>query len=701
MVFVSTSPAQSFFVDWYPKMDNIARELLRTCQNEIKDNLILDDDILDKLEAGGTLKTAHVEEIKAENTNSKKISRFLSILPKRGPDSFSDFIKAIQRDYSFLATTLLERYNEKHENTEKHTGIVEDTKPIHHVDSFSSEMYEDDIKVGLTQVHLSESLLQERQAELLNEPGCLIFTDDKGRLEINGDVLNKISQIDHKLNIVGVCGLYRSGKSYLMNWLAGEKKGFGLGDTVQSETKGIWAWCKQHPDPRKHNQMLLLIDTEGLGDPEKGNPDHDNQLFCLTLLMSSTMVLNIQGVFDYGALEKLAFISMLTENIKVMSGDSQYNDRHVPIVSPHLVICLRDFHLKLERGGRKQTADEYLETNLQTTLKAEHAKFDKIKESIKSYFPKRKCFTVAQPAVGEQLQNIEQLDKCDLRKEFVEDADKLKTYVYGRKPKYICNASKKELDGADFAALVTTYVNALRNGSPIHFEDAFTKTAMQRNKRILSKVLSQFKSDMNNETLPKSKQALQDKFLIAYEQTLKKYRKDSLLFRQDDFEDQATAEMKKHVEGLRVEVSKRCQTDSHEILKSMYKDLFRNAKGKYEEKDGYQLYETDMAKLETDFFQKMTEYDKDELCIALREFKASIHDDKMKIYTTATKRADDERYEMLHEELNKQMQEQMDYAHDRELEMRNKYLQEELKTLRTEYEDLHEQINQKSLCVVM
>ena len=44
-----------------------------------------------------------------------------------------------------------------------------------------------------------------------------------------------------------IAGKYRTGKSYLMNRLAGGNSGFGLGATIQSETKGIWMWAKPHP----------------------------------------------------------------------------------------------------------------------------------------------------------------------------------------------------------------------------------------------------------------------------------------------------------------------------------------------------------------------------------------------------------------------------------------------------------------------
>lgn len=46
-------------------------------------------------------------------------------------------------------------------------------------------------------------------------------------------------------------------------------EGFALGNTIQSKTKGIWVWCKVHPT--KPNNVLMLLDTEGLGDVEKVN----------------------------------------------------------------------------------------------------------------------------------------------------------------------------------------------------------------------------------------------------------------------------------------------------------------------------------------------------------------------------------------------------------------------------------------------
>ncbi|KAM9687407.1 guanylate-binding protein 7-like isoform 3-T3 [Trichechus inunguis] len=52
-----------------------------------------------------------------------------------------------------------------------------------------------------------------------------------------------------------------------MNKPAGKKKGFSLGSTAQSHTKGICTWCLPHP--KKPNHTVVLLDTEGLGDVEK------------------------------------------------------------------------------------------------------------------------------------------------------------------------------------------------------------------------------------------------------------------------------------------------------------------------------------------------------------------------------------------------------------------------------------------------
>nr|XP_025727854.1 guanylate-binding protein 5-like [Callorhinus ursinus] len=97
-------------------------------------------------------------------------------------------------------------------------------------------------------------------------PVCLI-ENIRGHLVANQEALEILAANKNPLVVVAIVGLYRTGKSYLMNKLAGKNKGFSIGTTVQSHTKGIWMWCVPHA--KKPNHTLVLLDTEGLGDVEK------------------------------------------------------------------------------------------------------------------------------------------------------------------------------------------------------------------------------------------------------------------------------------------------------------------------------------------------------------------------------------------------------------------------------------------------
>ena len=55
-------------------------------------------------------------------------------------------------------------------------------------------------------------------------PVCLI-ENTNGKLVVNPEALKTLSAITQPLVVVAIVGLYRTGKSYLMNKLAGKSKG--------------------------------------------------------------------------------------------------------------------------------------------------------------------------------------------------------------------------------------------------------------------------------------------------------------------------------------------------------------------------------------------------------------------------------------------------------------------------------------------
>ena len=53
-----------------------------------------------------------------------------------------------------------------------------------------------------------------------------------------------ISSLKGKIAVVAIAGMYRTGKSYLLNLLVNKPGGFRVAPTVKACTKGIWIWGK-------------------------------------------------------------------------------------------------------------------------------------------------------------------------------------------------------------------------------------------------------------------------------------------------------------------------------------------------------------------------------------------------------------------------------------------------------------------------
>ena len=117
---------------------------------------------------------------------------------------------------------------------------------------------------------------------------------------------------EKKIKVISVAGPYRSGKSFLMNRFLDQMKGFEIGQTVESCTKGIWIWNKPLLDDGDEDSITLLVDTEGLHSSERST-DVDLKIFALTVLISSSFVFNQIGPINEQSLADLNLIVSLVK----------------------------------------------------------------------------------------------------------------------------------------------------------------------------------------------------------------------------------------------------------------------------------------------------------------------------------------------------------------------------------------------------
>jgi hypothetical protein len=87
---------------------------------------------------------------------------------------------------------------------------------------------------------LSLSLMMRREVSLKTKINFVFL-----EFEINEEGRQFLSQLRGPLGIVAVAGMYRTGKSYLLNrMLLNRSDGFGVGPTINPCTKGVWMWSR-------------------------------------------------------------------------------------------------------------------------------------------------------------------------------------------------------------------------------------------------------------------------------------------------------------------------------------------------------------------------------------------------------------------------------------------------------------------------
>ena len=129
-----------------------------------------------------------------------------------------------------------------------------------------------------------------------------LVTYQNGVYEVCVETLDWLKSLKTNIAVLVCCGKFRTGKSFLMNRMLqmGPNRGFGVGDTVNSCTKGLWLSKKTIPINDKLH--MIVVDAEGI-DSLDASATHDSRIFTLGILLSSVFVYNSMGVLDEAAVK--------------------------------------------------------------------------------------------------------------------------------------------------------------------------------------------------------------------------------------------------------------------------------------------------------------------------------------------------------------------------------------------------------------
>ena len=168
------------------------------------------------------------------------------------------------------------------------------------------------------------------------QPLPLIEILENERLNANEEALKLLKTIpdDYPVSVVCVCGIYRSGKSSLMNWLldidtwSEQRNGFVVGPSINRCTRGIWMWGapKKSKLPSGEECYVIVLDTEGIGGVES-NAQYDARIFSLALLLCSSLIYNSMGSIDEAAISNLSFVAQLSQHIHISNKGEESDGR--------------------------------------------------------------------------------------------------------------------------------------------------------------------------------------------------------------------------------------------------------------------------------------------------------------------------------------------------------------------------------------
>ena len=292
----------------------------------------------------------------------------------------------------------------------------------------------------------------------IDEPIQLISYNKDGFFEITNKGfywLNSLLNIDN-IQILSIIGPKKSGKTFLLNSLMKNIKGFKYEDI-----KGIWIWGK--PIDLDNGNKLILIDTEGIEDF-----DNENIKIIVNLLkcISSFIIYHIKGEINND--------EIINNFSKILSikGNIIISDNEIKNLS-NIIFTLGNY------VNSEKNVKDYIEGFLDSNDK---------KNDIKKYYPNMKYYYIPNPILDEEkIKNLENEEISSLNPEYLKIIDE----IFNENK----NVSKK-INGNNLLYIIQNYINSSNNKEIYDISQTLNNIYGVEAKETLENVFIDFKNEI-------------------------------------------------------------------------------------------------------------------------------------------------------------------------------------------------------------
>lgn len=346
---------------------------------------------------------------------------------------------------------------------------------------------------------------------------------------VNEDTMKWISNFEHPFGVLSCAGKYRTGKSFLLNRMADAPSGcgFGVGETVQACTKGIWVYKKFLPSERNDGTYVLIMDTEGI-DALDASDTHDVRIFTMALLLSSSFIYNSVGTIDEASMQTLSLMTRVTENVKI-TAENNCTSSELGDHMPTFYWILRDFSLKLvDKDGTPMSEEQYLNNALTTSDTSKST----VREAIRNSFPSRRLVTLPRPSNLDDtgIQTLEH-KLFNLNKKFANALKDLRSRIFREIVPF--RIDKTTVTGGMYCELCRYLVTAIQSEAVPVIKDSWTLMAAVHGRDLkdtLIKEMMQVTSSMK----PKPESIMESELYSLSTALITRFEKDAMKPIDDD-----------------------------------------------------------------------------------------------------------------------------------------------------------------------